>query len=92
MQLWRLPQVVEWELAQLSHEVALYVRIFSRTESSSIPAAAGAWQRSDRLGLSLLAMARFRWEIVSPAEYVEPSLISRWPRRLAAVDPEDTGP
>lgn len=65
-QLWDTPQAVAWEEYGWVREVALYVRCSLRAEDGDMRAAGEARQRSDRLGLSPLAMLRLHWE-VAPA-------------------------
>lgn len=62
-QLWSTPQATMWEQNGWLREVALYVRLSLRAEDGDLKAAAEARQRSDRLGLSPMALLRLRWQI-----------------------------
>ena len=65
MDLWKLPQAVEWERAGWTREVAQYVRWEARAEQGDLDAAKEARQRGDRLGLTPLAMLRLRWKVMN---------------------------
>lgn len=68
-ELWKTPQAVAWQEYGWVREVALYVRCTLRAEDGDLRAASEARQRSDRLGLSPLAMRRLQWEVDrAPAE------------------------
>ena len=63
---WKLPQAVEWERLRLHRVVARYALLLVLVERDEAVAAllSEARQMEDRLGLSPMAMARLRWEIV----------------------------
>ncbi|QXE36200.1 hypothetical protein KQY30_20090 [Streptomyces sp. GMY02] len=65
IQLWALPQAVEWERAGWTREVAQYVRWKARAEQGDLDASKEARQLADRLGLSPLAMLRLRWRVAA---------------------------
>lgn len=67
VELWKTPQATQWEKLGWVREVALYVRHTVKAEAGSLDDAKEARQRSDRLGLTPLAMLRLRWEIADPA-------------------------
>lgn len=85
--LWRLPQAVQWERLGWLRDVAQYVRHKVLAELGDLDSAREARQWSDRLGLSPLAMLRLRWEVVADemAERRESKAPART-RRLKAVD------
>jgi len=63
--LWRLPQAVQWEKLGWLRDVAIYVRHHVLGELGDLDNAREARQWSDRLGLTPLAMLRLRWEVVA---------------------------
>lgn len=88
-ELWRTPQAVVWEDYGWTREVALYVRCTLKAEDGDLSSAKEARQRSDRLGLSPLAMLRLHWEIApvvveAAAAPVKPA---KGKRGAAAPDP-----
>lgn len=68
IQLWALPQAVEWERSGWVREVAQYVRWKARAEQGDLDASKEARQLGDRLGLTPLAMLRLRWKVTDDAE------------------------
>lgn len=91
--LWRLPQAVEWERLAWLRDVAQYVRFKVLGELGDIDSAKEARMWSDRLGLTPLAMLRLRWEVAHDevgekrAEKTEQETAARPARRLKVVDP-----
>jgi hypothetical protein len=66
-ELWATPQAVAWERLRWTREIAQYTRWATLGESGDMDAAKEARQLADRLGLTPLALARLRWEIVDTA-------------------------
>ncbi|MCH8628527.1 hypothetical protein MM440_12305 [Arsenicicoccus piscis] len=86
--LWRTPQASMWDgSAAFTREVATFVRWQVRAEQGDLKAAGEARQRSDRLGLTPLALMRLRAE-VERAEDAE----ARGQRRRTSRTPTDAAP
>lgn len=79
-ELWAMPQAILWEDAHAEREVAEYVRWKLLAERGDSKAATSALQRSDRLGLTPMALLRLRAEI----EHVDAAEAGGQQRRAAA--------
>ena len=68
--LWATPQAVAWEALGWPDVVARYARFASMANErgARFSLLAEVRQLEDRLGLSVMAMARLRWEIVDDQE------------------------
>lgn len=89
--LWALPQAVEWERLGWLRDVAQYVRFKVMGELGELDMAKEARMWSDRLGLTPLAMLRLRWEVshdeVAERRTEKPAATTSAPaRRLRVVD------
>lgn len=62
-QIWRSPQAAAWARLGWTHDVALYVRFLTISETGDLKAATEVRQWSDRLGLNPAAMLRNRWRV-----------------------------
>lgn len=60
---WRSPQAAAWARLGWLHDVALYVRFLTLSETGDLKAATEVRQWSDRLGLNPAAMLRNRWRV-----------------------------
>lgn len=71
--LWQLPQAVEWERLDYKRTVARYVRTVVAAEMPGADSKllAEARQLEDRLGLTPRAMQTLRWETDEPADEPE---------------------
>lgn len=87
VQLWALPQAVEWERCGWLREIAQYVRWKARAEQGDLDAAKEARQIGDRLGLTPLAMLRLRWKVGDSHEAGRSGRPSR--RRSLGPRPDD---
>ena len=90
--LWKKPQAVMWERAQLERVVARYVRLEVQAEKRDckVTILSEARQLEDRLGLNGASMMRLRWEVVEEELAEVRSLVPAARDRLRAIDNSNT--
>lgn len=96
VELWSMPQAVEWERHRLTLTVALYVRRYAEAEDhdAKVTLSTLVRQLGDGLGLTPSGMRALRWRITLPAPPVaragQPADPSRARLRLLASQIEET--
>lgn len=87
LDLWRLPQAVEWERMDITRQVARYVRTLVEAEQPGADSKllTEVRQLEDRLGLTPRAMQTLRWETDEPLPEEEPAAEPKGDRARAYV-------
>lgn len=88
-ELWKTPQASLWETNGWTREVALFVRhqLIAEQNPTDYKAATAALARSDRLGLTPLAMSKLKWQIEQADEAED-----RGTRRRSGATPAKAPP